>query len=198
VVSSALSVITAPTALQFSDRKRRASPAVHRAADVLRAIMDNRPREPFPTFRHGNSTNQVFHASDEVLFASIHQSPLFPWTGPADDVGEGEGTGFTVNLPVPPGSGDEVCFSLIEHVVVPPARAFEPQLVLVSAGNDPHRDDPLADCNVTDHGFAAMAQALSAACESLAAPVGGGMFATAKRSAARRALFSCVCALTKG
>jgi len=122
---------------------------------------------------HGNSTNQVFHASNQVLFASIHQSPLFPGTGPADDVGEGEGTGFTVNLPVPPGSGDEVWVSLIEHVVVPLARAFEPQLVLVSAGYDAHRDDPLADCNVTDHGFAAMAQALSAACESLAAPVGG-------------------------
>ena len=122
---------------------------------------------------HGNSTNQVFHASNQVLFVSIHQSPLFPGTGPAHDVGEGEGRGFTVNLPVPPGSGNEVWVSLVEHVVVPLARAFEPQLVLVSAGYDAHRDDLLADCTVTEEGFAAMARAVSRACESLAAPVGG-------------------------
>ena len=111
--------------------------------------------------------------SDQVLFVSIHQSPLFPGTGPAYDVGEGEGRGFTVNLPVPAGSGDEVWVSLVEHVVVPLARAFEPQLVLVSAGYDAHRDDPLADCAVTDEGFAAMADAVAGACASLAAPVGG-------------------------
>ena len=121
---------------------------------------------------HGNSTNQVFHASNEVLFVSIHQSPLFPGTGPASDVGEGKGTGFTVNLPVPPGSGDEVWVSLVEHVAVPFARAFEPQLVLVSAGYDAHRDDLLADNTVTDDGFAAMAHAVSRACASLATPVG--------------------------
>jgi acetoin utilization deacetylase AcuC-like enzyme len=63
--------------------------------------------------------------------------------------------------------------SLVEHVVVPLARAFEPQLVLVSAGSDAHHDDLLADRTVTDEGFAAMAHAVSGACESLAAPVGG-------------------------
>jgi acetoin utilization deacetylase AcuC-like enzyme len=122
---------------------------------------------------HGNGTNQIFHASNQVLFVSIHQSPLFPGTGPADDVGEGEGKGFTVNLPVPAGSGDEVWVSLVEHVVVPLARAFEPRLVLVSAGYDAHRDDPLADCAVTEDGFGAMARAVSGACASLAVPVGG-------------------------
>ena len=122
---------------------------------------------------HGNSTNQVFHASNKVLFVSIHQSPLFPGTGPASDVGEGEGRGFTVNLPVSAGSGDEVWVSLVEHVAVPLARAFEPQLVLVSAGYDAHRDDLLADCAVTEEGFAAMALAVSRTCASLSAPVGG-------------------------
>ena len=63
--------------------------------------------------------------------------------------------------------------SLVEHVVVPLARAFEPQLVLVSAGYDAHRDDLLADCTVTEEGFAAMARAVSRTCESLAAPIGG-------------------------
>jgi acetoin utilization deacetylase AcuC-like enzyme len=122
---------------------------------------------------HGNSTNQVFHASNQLLFVSIHQSPLFPGTGPASDVGKGEGRGFTVNLPVPPGSGDEVWVALVEHVVVPLAHAFEPQLMLVSAGYDAHRDDLLADCTVTEEGFAAIARAASEACRSLAAPVGG-------------------------
>jgi acetoin utilization deacetylase AcuC-like enzyme len=122
---------------------------------------------------HGNGTNQVFHASNQVLFVSIHQSPLFPGTGPASDVGEGEGRGFTVNLPVLPGSGDEIWVSLVEHVVVPLAQAFEPQLMLVSAGYDAHRDDLLADCAVTEEGFAAMARAVSGACRSLVAPVGG-------------------------
>jgi len=121
---------------------------------------------------HANSTNEVFHASNNVLFVSIHQSPLFPGTGPADDVGEGTGVGYTVNLPVRAGSGDDVWISLVEHVVVPLAFAFEPQLVLVSAGYDAHLEDPMADCNVTDAGFSAMAHAIAATCRELAAPVG--------------------------
>ena len=121
---------------------------------------------------HGNSTNHIFHTSRQVLFVSIHQWPLFPFTGEASDVGEGEGAGFTVNLPVPAGAGDEVWVSLIEHVVVPLAYAYEPQIVLISAGYDAHRDDPLADCAVTEEGFAAMTRAIARVCASLAAPVG--------------------------
>ncbi len=75
---------------------------------------------------HGNGTNEIFRSSADVLFVSIHQSPLYPGTGPASDVGSGAGEGYTVNLPVPPGSGDETYVSLVEHVVVPLARAFEP------------------------------------------------------------------------
>src|SRR5205085_1529038 len=93
---------------------------------------------------HGNGTNDIFHASDQVLFISIHQSPLYPGTGPARDAGSGAGEGFTVNLPVPPGSGDALYQSLVEHVVRPLAAAFEPQLILISAGYDAHREDPLA------------------------------------------------------
>jgi acetoin utilization deacetylase AcuC-like enzyme len=92
---------------------------------------------------HGNGTNDIFHASDEVLFVSIHQSPLYPGTGPASDLGSGQGRGFTVNLPVPPGAGDRAFRALIDRVAIPLAREFAPQLVLVSAGYDAHRDDPL-------------------------------------------------------
>lgn len=124
---------------------------------------------------HGNSTEQVFRATSQVLYVSIHQSPLFPWTGHPSDTGKGDGTGFTVNLPVPPGSGDEVWVSLVEHVVVPLMYSFAPELVLISAGYDAHRDDPVADCNVTEEGFAAMTRAIARACASLTVPVGAAL-----------------------
>jgi acetoin utilization deacetylase AcuC-like enzyme len=109
---------------------------------------------------HGNGTNDIFHSDPRVLFVSIHQSPLYPGTGPASDVGSGEGRGLTVNLPVTPGSGDDVYRSLIDHVAVPLARTYAPQLVLISAGYDAHFEDPLADCRVTDAGYAAMTRSL--------------------------------------
>ncbi|MBV9713993.1 MAG: histone deacetylase [Solirubrobacterales bacterium] len=121
---------------------------------------------------HGNGTSDIFHASDQVLFVSIHQSPLYPGTGPARDVGSGPGRGFTANFPVPPGAGDAEFVSLVDHVVVPLARAFEPQLVLVSAGYDAHLEDPLAQCQVTELGYAAMTESLRRAAESLGAPLG--------------------------
>jgi acetoin utilization deacetylase AcuC-like enzyme len=121
---------------------------------------------------HGNGTNDIFHADPRVLFASIHQSPLYPGTGPLTDVGAGPGEGYTINLPVPPGSGEDVWLSLVEHVVAPAARAFEPQLVLVSAGFDAHRDDPLADCRLDVGAFAQMALHVRALADGLGAPVG--------------------------
>ena len=121
---------------------------------------------------HGNGTNAIFHGRDDVLFCSIHQSPLYPGTGPASDAGSGDGEGFTVNMPVPAGSGDEVFLSHVAHVVVPLARAFEPDLLLVSAGFDAHADDPLASCVVTDAGFAGMAALMRACAAELDVPLG--------------------------
>ncbi|MFL5822601.1 MAG: histone deacetylase [Solirubrobacteraceae bacterium] len=121
---------------------------------------------------HGNGTNDIFHASDQVLFVSIHQWPLYPGTGPAGDVGSGPGEGYTINLPVPAGSGDEVFESLVEYVAVPLTEAFQPELVLISAGYDAHREDPLADCRVSDDGFATMAASMRRVTESLGIPLG--------------------------
>ena len=120
---------------------------------------------------HGNGTNDIFHSSDEVMFVSIHESPLYPGTGPAGDAGSGAGLGYTVNLPVPAGSGDEVFVSLVADVVAPLARAFGPELVLVSAGYDAHLEDPLAGCRVTDDGYGAMASWVRAIAEEAGAPV---------------------------
>jgi acetoin utilization deacetylase AcuC-like enzyme len=121
---------------------------------------------------HGNGTQEVFEADPGVLFVSIHQSPLYPGTGAASEVGTGPGEGFTVNLPVPPGSGDEVFLSHVAHVVAPLARSYDPGLVLVSAGYDAHADDPLADCAVTDAGYAGMALGVAALARELGVPVG--------------------------
>ncbi len=122
---------------------------------------------------HGNGTNDVFHGSREVLFASIHQMPLYPGTGRLHDVGEGAGEGYSLNLPVPPGSGEDVWLAMVEHVALPAARTYRPQLVLVSAGFDAHRDDPLATCELTAESFAALARQVRALADELGVPVGG-------------------------
>jgi acetoin utilization deacetylase AcuC-like enzyme len=121
---------------------------------------------------HGNGTNAIFHEREDVLFCSIHQSPLYPGTGPASDVGRGAGKGYTVNLPVPGGSGDAVFLSHVEHVVGPLARSYKPDLVLLSAGYDAHADDPLAGCTVTDDGYRGIAALVRATADDIGAPIG--------------------------
>ena len=121
---------------------------------------------------HGNGTSAAFHATPAVLFVSLHEWPLYPGTGAAGDVGSGAGTGYTVNLPVDAGAGDALYLSLLEHVVAPLARAYAPQLVLLSAGFDAHRDDPLADVELTDGGFAALAGSVRRLAAELEVPVG--------------------------
>jgi acetoin utilization deacetylase AcuC-like enzyme len=121
---------------------------------------------------HGNGTEAIFADAADVLFVSIHEWPLYPGTGPASYAGVGAGEGYTVNLPVPGGSDDGAYRSLVEHVVVPLIRSFEPGLVLVSAGFDAHRNDPLAMCVVTEAGFAGMTASLRRVCDSAGVPLG--------------------------
>jgi acetoin utilization deacetylase AcuC-like enzyme len=106
---------------------------------------------------HGNGTNAIFHESPEVLFASLHQYPFWPGTGALSDVGSGAGEGYSLNLPVPAGGGEAEYCGLVEHIVLPAARAFDPDLVLVSAGYDAHRDDPLAECTMETASYAQLA-----------------------------------------
>src|SRR5688572_427044 len=106
---------------------------------------------------HGNGTQDVFYEDDRVLFASIHQSPLYPGTGATEETGRGEGEGYTVNLPVPPGSGPDLYLSLIGTVLVPVIESFEPDLLCISAGYDAHREDPLAQCMLDTSSYAEMA-----------------------------------------
>ena len=121
---------------------------------------------------HGNGTNAIFHSSPEVLFASIHQWPFYPGTGALSDAGSGAGEGFTINLPVPAGSGADDWLGLLEHVVEPAARAFSPDLVLISAGFDAHRADPLGGCLLDTETFGRLARRVRALADGLGAPVG--------------------------
>ncbi|HSZ12445.1 MAG TPA: histone deacetylase [Solirubrobacteraceae bacterium] len=121
---------------------------------------------------HGNGTAEAFRRRADVLFASIHQGGIYPGTGPLGDVGSGPGEGYTINLPVPAGSEEELWLSLVEHIVLPAARAFEPELVLVSAGFDAHREDPLAGCRLETESFAEMARHVRDFAQRLGAPLG--------------------------
>jgi acetoin utilization deacetylase AcuC-like enzyme len=117
---------------------------------------------------HGNGTQDIFYEDGEVLYLSAHQSPFYPGTGWADEVGEGEGKGLTVNVPLPAGSGEDVYVAAFAGVFLPVLREFRPALVLISAGYDAHRADPLGGMALEAASFGRFAAALA----SLAREIG--------------------------
>jgi acetoin utilization deacetylase AcuC-like enzyme len=121
---------------------------------------------------HGNGTAQVFRRRADVLYASIHQAGLYPGTGAVADVGSAGGLGYTINAPVPAGSDEEVWVSVLEHVIVAAGAEFGPDLVLISAGFDAHRDDPLGGCRLEAESFAQMACHVRDLARQAGAPVG--------------------------
>jgi acetoin utilization deacetylase AcuC-like enzyme len=121
---------------------------------------------------HGNGTEAIFRERDDVLLVSLHQELIWPGTGLAEDVGAGAGEGFTINVPVPEGSGRGVFLSLLDRVVAPVAGEFGPDLILISAGFDAHREDPLAGLALTGQDFGQMAVEVRELGTRLGAPVG--------------------------
>jgi acetoin utilization deacetylase AcuC-like enzyme len=121
---------------------------------------------------HGNGTAEIFRERSDVLFASLHQSPLYPGTGPLSDAGSGRGEGYTINLPVPPGTGEALWMDLFERVALAAGRQFEPELILVSAGFDAHAEDPLASCRLRISSFALMACRVRELALELGVPLG--------------------------
>jgi acetoin utilization deacetylase AcuC-like enzyme len=105
---------------------------------------------------HWNGTQQIFEGRRDVLVFNVHEEGNYPGTGAVAETGMGEGGGFTVNVPLPAGSGDAEYYAVFERVLGPIAREYAPELVLVSAGFDAHRLDPLGHMRVTEAGFAAM------------------------------------------
>ena len=109
---------------------------------------------------HGNGTQDIFYEDDRVLFISTHQWPLYPGTGSARETGSGDGSGYTVNVPMPPGAGPNAYGEAFREIVLPALRRFEADLVLVSSGLDAHRRDPLAQIQLDSEAFGAMTTAL--------------------------------------
>jgi len=109
---------------------------------------------------HGNGTQHAFENDPSVLFFSIHQGSGFPGTGLFTEAGRGKGEGYTINIPLPGGYGDEEYLAILKTVLHPVALEFGPELILVSAGFDAHRSDPLGKMKLTASGFAALARHL--------------------------------------
>lgn len=102
---------------------------------------------------HGNGTQKIFYNSDRVLFCSIHQNNTFPWSGWIDEIGEGRGRGFNLNAPLPPGGGIADYAMLFREVFSEALSHFHPDVVIVSAGQDPLRDDPKGGMRLTPADF---------------------------------------------
>jgi acetoin utilization deacetylase AcuC-like enzyme len=106
---------------------------------------------------HGNGTQEIFYSDPRVTYVSLHEYPFYPGTGSADERGEGPGEGSTVNVPLPAGTRGDAYRAAIEEIIEPVAASVAPTWLLVSAGFDAHRDDPLADMELSSGDFADIA-----------------------------------------
>ena len=121
----------------------------------------------------GDGTSHIFYRTDQVLYWSLHQYPAFPGHGFTNEIGEGSGRGFTVNVPLPPGSADDIFWDGIQQFL-PIARQFQPDIVAVSAGFDAHRYDLLLELNVTANTFYRIGQLLRDEFKQVFATLEGG------------------------
>jgi len=118
---------------------------------------------------HPNGTQHIFEQTPEVLLFSTHRFPFFPGTGSHDEIGLGSGAGFTINVPLSARKGDRDFAAIYRRLLVPVALEYQPQLIIVSAGFDCHRDDPIGGMAVTEHGFAGLAGQVCALAEQCCA-----------------------------
>jgi acetoin utilization deacetylase AcuC-like enzyme len=109
---------------------------------------------------HGNGTQHSFYTSNQVLYLSTHAYPYYPGSGGLEEVGAGEGEGFTVNVPLSGGQDDRAFAKIVKEVIVPVTREYRPDFIIVSAGFDTYFNDPLGTMAVTEQGFAAMTRQL--------------------------------------
>jgi acetoin utilization deacetylase AcuC-like enzyme len=116
---------------------------------------------------HGNGTQDVFYSDGQVLYISTHQYPLYPGTGRVEETGVAGGLDHTVNIPLPPWSGDREYLLAFQEIIVPAARRFDPQIILVSAGYDAHWADSISSMQVTVGGYARMVAILKRLAEEL-------------------------------
>ena len=118
---------------------------------------------------HGNGTQHAFYGESRILYCSSHQFPYYPGTGHMSEIGSGDGAGFTVNVPLGIGHGDPEYLAIFRDIFVPVLEEYAPQFLLVSAGFDIYREDPLGGMGVTEEGFVGMAGALRDVAETCCA-----------------------------
>ncbi len=121
---------------------------------------------------HGNGTQAAFYDSDAVLFVSLHRWPFYPGSGAAGETGRGAGVGYTLNLPQRAGSGPADWLAAVDQHALPAARAYAPELILISAGFDAHRDDPLGGCLLESSTFGQLATRVADLAADVGAPAG--------------------------
>tara|TARA_B100000902_G_C27237481_1_gene878231 strand:- start:231 stop:1178 length:948 start_codon:yes stop_codon:yes gene_type:complete len=140
---------------------------------------------------HGNGTQHFFEERSDIFFVSMHQDPrtCYPGTGFAKENGRGVGTGYTLNIPVPPGIEDAEYLQIFSTDVKPKLEEYNPDFVLISAGFDAHRDDPLASLNLTESTFKKLSFELKQLAEQTA---GGRMLSILEGGYDLNALSSCV------
>ncbi|MFW6125655.1 MAG: histone deacetylase [Chloroflexota bacterium] len=109
---------------------------------------------------HGNGTQDTFYADPRVLYFSVHQYPFYPGTGRLEETGAGAGEGTTINVPLPAWCGDDEYLRVFEEILVPVAKRFQPEVIMVSAGYDAHWGDRLAQMALSVGGYAEMARIL--------------------------------------
>ncbi|MDD4877528.1 MAG: histone deacetylase [Candidatus Nanoarchaeia archaeon] len=114
---------------------------------------------------HGNGTQHIFYEDNSVFYCSTHQWPLYPGTGKADETGEGKGRGFTLNIPLKAGTTSERYLELMKEKIIPAIDSFKPDILLISAGFDAHKDDPLGDLELDAECYGRMAEMLKASAE---------------------------------
>lgn len=109
---------------------------------------------------HGNGTEEIFYERSDVFYASVHQRPAYPGSGGPGDKGHGKGWGLNLNVPLPPGAGDQQLLAAWHERIAPALETFAPQILLISAGFDADRRDPLAQLEVTTEGFRSLSFAV--------------------------------------
>ncbi len=123
---------------------------------------------------HGNGTQDIFYSTDKVLYLSIHQYPAYPSTGLVNEIGEGKGKYFTINVPAPPYTSDDLFVDVLSKIMPVIREQYKPDIVAVSAGFDGHKDDPLLQLNLTVNSYYEIGKLLSSNFKNIFACLEGG------------------------
>lgn len=144
--------------------------------DTLRSAKDIRIAFVDFDAHHGNGVQQAFYGDPRVLMISVHETgrTLYPWSGNENEIGEGEGRGFTVNLPLEPGTDDEVYSFVLDSAVFPLLRSFSPDIIVAELGADTLISDPLTHLKLTNNGYQKAVRGITAVCPKIVALGGGG------------------------